>query len=110
MRELNDMKFHMTESTRHIKERRINMATSKQQLMESQKGNDVKDLMKKMDETETDLVNKRVNSELQKRQQAIVTRLLESEKPCASKKKTTSAKPKPPRPFSARHRPHLNNT
>ena len=30
-RELNDMKFHMTESTRYIRERKLNMATSKQQ-------------------------------------------------------------------------------
>lgn len=199
-RELNDMKFHMTESTRYIKERRLNMATSKQQfamtsinnlslmlsqtlsqmqaqmmampmpgkgkgkgkkgktpgpdlgemqkqlndqiskmqkdgkggmggrqmseqvakmaaeqarirqmlqqLMDSQKGtdaekkvgNDVKDLMKKMDETETDLVNKRVNPELQKRQQDIVTRLLESEKALRqqeedNKRKAETAKP-----------------
>lgn len=200
-RELNDMKFHMTESTRYIKERRLNMATSKQQfamtsinnlslmlsqtlsqmqaqmmampgkgkgkgkkgkkgetpspdlgemqkklneqigkmkkdgkggmggrqmseqvakmaaeqaqirqmlqqLMESQKGtdaekkvgNEVKDLMKKMDETETDLVNKRVTPELQKRQQDIVTRLLESEKALRqqeedNKRKSETAKP-----------------
>ena len=58
------------------------------QLMDSQKGTEtgqkmgdaVKDLMKQMDESETDMVNKRINQELQKRQQDIVTRLLESEK------------------------------
>ena len=201
-RELNDMKFHIGESTRYIKERRLNMATSKQQfamtsmnnlslmlsqtlaqmqaqamampgegkggkgkkgkkgknpgtslgelqkqlnekmskmqkdgkgsmggrqmseqvakmaaeqaqirqmlqqLLESQKGseaekqvgNEVKDLMKKMDETETDLVNKRINPELQKRQQDIVTRLLESEKALRqqeedNKRKSETAKP-----------------
>ncbi|TAG55872.1 MAG: ATPase, partial [Runella slithyformis] len=77
-----------------------------QQLMESQKGtdaekkvgNEVKDLMKKMDETETDLVNKRVTPELQKRQQDIVTRLLESEKALRqqeedNKRKSETAKP-----------------
>jgi hypothetical protein len=59
-----------------------------QQLADGQKGTEagkkmgdaVKELSKDMDETETDLVNKRVNQELQKRQQDIVTRLLESEK------------------------------
>jgi len=200
-RELNDMKFHMTESTRYIKERRLNMATSKQQfamtsinnlslmlsqtlsqmqaqmmamsmpgkgkgkgkkgktpgpdlgemqkklndqiskmqkdgkggmggrqmseqvakmaaeqalirqmlqqLMDSQKGtdaekkvgNDVKDLLKKMDETETDLVNKRVNPELQKRQQDIVTRLLESEKALRQQEEDNKRKSETARPI-----------
>ena len=40
----------------------------------------VKDLMEKMDESETDLVNKRVNPNLINRQNEILTRLLESEK------------------------------
>ncbi|QHV95469.1 DUF4175 family protein [Spirosoma endbachense] len=40
----------------------------------------VKDLMEKMDETETDLVNKRVNPNTINRQNEILTRLLESEK------------------------------
>lgn len=45
-------------------------------------GNDgnVNDIMKKMDQTETDLVNKIINTETMKRQQEILTRLLESEK------------------------------
>ena len=43
-------------------------------------GNELKDLMKKMEETETDLVNKRLNQNLIKRQQDVLTRLLESEK------------------------------
>ncbi|TDB57343.1 DUF4175 family protein [Arundinibacter roseus] len=59
-----------------------------QELMDSQKGtemgkkfgDELQELMKKMDESETDLVNKRVNQELIKRNQEIVTRLLESEK------------------------------
>jgi hypothetical protein len=59
-----------------------------QELIDSQKGtemgqkfgNELKELMEKMEETETDLVNKRVNQELMKRNQEIVTRLLESEK------------------------------
>ncbi|MEA5427066.1 DUF4175 family protein [Arcicella lustrica] len=43
-------------------------------------GNEVKELMKKMEESETDLVNKRLNPNLMKRQQELLTRLLESEK------------------------------
>ncbi len=45
-------------------------------------GNDGKvgDMMKQMEQTETDLVNKMLNSETMKRQQEILTRLLESEK------------------------------
>lgn len=43
-------------------------------------GDDIKDMMKKMEETETDLVNKRLNPNLIKRQQELLTRLLESEK------------------------------
>jgi hypothetical protein len=208
-RELNDMRFHMTESARYIKERKINLATSKQQfsmtsmnnlslmlsqtlqqmqqqmmaagapgsgkgkqkgkgkspsnigelqkqlnerikqlqqqgsgqgaggrqmseqlaqmaaqqgrirqmmqqLMDSQKGtdaqkklgNEVNELMKDMDETETDLVNKRLNNNLLKRQQDIVTRLLESEKALRQQEEDTQrksevAKPKDRRPPSA---------
>jgi len=207
-RELNDMKFHMTESTRYIRERKLNMATSKQQfamtsmnnlslmlsqtlqqmqaammamsgqgsgnkkgkgkkpgqsmgdlqqqlnkriqqmqkglgqggmggrqmseqlaqmaaeqarirqmmkeLMDSQKGtevgkklgNEVKDLMEKMDETETDLVNKRMNPNLIKRQEEIVTRLLESEKALRqqeedTQRKSETAKPQPRTPPAA---------
>ena len=43
-------------------------------------GDEIKDMMKKMEETETDLVNKRINPEMMKRQQELLTRLLESEK------------------------------
>ena len=45
-----------------------------------QQDEQVKELMKKMDETETDLVNKRVNQNTINRQDEILTRLLESEK------------------------------
>ena len=70
------------------------------QLMDSQKGTEggnkmgdqVKELMKQMDESETDLVNKRVNQELQKRQQDIVTRLLESEKALRQQEEDTQRK------------------
>jgi hypothetical protein len=59
-----------------------------QELMDSQKGTqagqqfgkELQDIVDKMDETETDLVNKRITPELIKRQQEITTRLLESEK------------------------------
>lgn len=43
-------------------------------------GDEIKDMMKKMEETETELVNKRINPETIKRQQELLTRLLESEK------------------------------
>ena len=43
-------------------------------------GQQVKELMQKMDETETDLVNKRINQNTINRQDEILTRLLESEK------------------------------
>jgi len=39
-----------------------------------------KEMMQQMEQTETDLVNKRINAETIRRQQAIVTRMLESEK------------------------------
>ncbi|ARK10235.1 DUF4175 family protein [Fibrella sp. ES10-3-2-2] len=45
-----------------------------------QQAEEVQDLMKKMDETETDLVNKRINPAVNNRQKDILTRLLESEK------------------------------
>ena len=40
----------------------------------------IKDMMLQMEQTETDLVNKRINIETLRRQQEIVTRMLESEK------------------------------
>jgi hypothetical protein len=40
----------------------------------------LKEMMQQMEQTETDLVNKRINSETIRRQQEIVTRMLESEK------------------------------
>lgn len=45
-----------------------------------QQDQQVKDLMQKMDETETDIVNKRINQNTINRQDEILTRLLESEK------------------------------
>ena len=45
-----------------------------------QQAEEVQELMKKMDETETDLVNKRLNPAVNNRQKDILTRLLESEK------------------------------
>ena len=41
---------------------------------------EISEMMKKMEQTETDLVNKMINNETLKRQQEILTRLLESEK------------------------------
>jgi len=40
----------------------------------------IKEMMQQMEQTETDLVNKRLNIETIRRQQEIVTRMLESEK------------------------------
>lgn len=40
----------------------------------------IKEMLQQMEQTETDLVNKRINTETIKRQQEIVTRMLESEK------------------------------
>jgi hypothetical protein len=54
-----------------------------QQLMNEQGGNvpgDMKNTLKKMEETETDLVNKMVNLETMKRQQQILEKLLDYEK------------------------------
>ena len=42
--------------------------------------NNIKEMLKQMEKTETDLVNKRINTETLLRQQDIVTRMLESEK------------------------------
>ncbi|MES2796616.1 MAG: ATPase [Bacteroidota bacterium] len=59
-----------------------------QELLDGQKGNEigkqlddqVKDLIKKMDQTETDIVNKQITKQTLNRQKEIETRLLESEK------------------------------
>ncbi len=59
-----------------------------QELLDSQKGNEigkklndeVKDLIKKMDQSETDIINKQITQQTLNRQQEIQTRLLESEK------------------------------
>jgi hypothetical protein len=57
-----------------------------QDYMDAQKGKgdgvgkELQDIIDKMEETETDLVNKRISPELIKRNQEITTRLLESEK------------------------------
>jgi len=85
------------------------------EIQDAQKGTEIgkklngelKELMEKMDETETDLVNKRVNQNVQKRQDEILTRLLESEKAIKEQeedlqRKAETAKPvfrKPPAQF-----------
>ncbi len=59
-----------------------------QEMMDGQKGNEidkkignqVKDLIKKMDQSETDIINKQITQQTLNRQQEIQTRLLESEK------------------------------
>jgi hypothetical protein len=59
-----------------------------QEMLDGQKGNEigkqldeqVKDLIKKMDQTETDIVNKQITQQTLNRQKDIQTRLLESEK------------------------------
>ncbi|SKC19260.1 hypothetical protein SAMN05660293_05435 [Dyadobacter psychrophilus] len=85
-----------------------------QDLMESQKGTEVgkqmgkelQEIAEKMDETETDLVNKRITPELIKRNQEITTRLLESEKAMKEQdedeqRKAQSAKQLPRQPPAA---------
>ena len=52
-----------------------------QKLMEQGKGSkELQQLIDMMDETETDLVNKKLTNEMMQRQQEILTRLLEAEK------------------------------
>ncbi|KAA0994016.1 DUF4175 family protein [Dyadobacter aurulentus] len=83
-------------------------------LMESQKdteigkqmGKELQEISDKMDETETDLVNKRITPELIKRNQEITTRLLESEKAMKEQdedeqRKAQSAKQLPRQPPAA---------
>ncbi|WP_215236748.1 DUF4175 family protein [Dyadobacter linearis] len=85
-----------------------------QDLMESQKGTEVgkqmgkelQEISDKMDETETDLVNKRITPELIKRNQEITIRLLESEKAMKEQdedeqRKAQSAKELPRQPPAA---------
>ena len=85
-----------------------------QDLMDSQKGTEagkqfgkeLQDITEKMDETETDLVNKRITPELIKRNQEITTRLLESEKAMKEQdedeqRKAQSAKQTPRQPPAA---------
>ena len=60
----------------------------------------VKEMMQKMEQTETDLVNKMISQETIRRQQEILTRLLESEKAeqqreMEEKRESTEARPKP---------------
>lgn len=84
-----------------------------QDLIESQKGTaagkqfgeELKEIAKKMDENETDLVNKRITPELIKRNQELTMRLLESEKAMKEqdqdeqrKSETARQKPKDPPP------------
>jgi len=85
-----------------------------QDLMDSQKGTEagkqfgkeLQEISEKMDETETDLVNKRITPELIKRNQEITTRLLESEKAMKEQdedeqRKAQSAKQLPRQPPAA---------
>ncbi len=65
-------------------------------------GNEANDLMKKMDQTEEDLVNKRLTPNTINRNKDILTRLLESEKAIQQqeeeeKRKSETAKPLPPK-------------
>ncbi len=67
---------------------------------------ELREIAQKMDETETDLVNKRISPELIKRNQEITTRLLESEKAMREQdedeqRKAHAAKQLPKRPPAA---------
>ena len=78
----------MSEDAARLAQEQAKLRKMIQQLQEDLKGteagkkfgSELKDLEKKMDENETDLVNKRVNTELLKRSKDIQTRLLEAEK------------------------------
>jgi len=69
-------------------------------------GKELQEISEKMDETETDLVNKRITPELIKRNQEITTRLLESEKAMKEQdedeqRKAHTAKQQPRQPPAA---------
>ncbi|MGR3811282.1 DUF4175 family protein [Jiulongibacter sp. NS-SX5] len=57
-------------------------------------GNDLQEMQKQMDDTENDLINKRINPELFKRQQKLETRLLEVEKAVKEQELDTKRKSK----------------
>ncbi|MFC5412314.1 DUF4175 family protein [Larkinella bovis] len=102
----------MSEELSRLAAEQAMMRKMLKELQDAQKGTELgkklngelNDIMNKMDETETDLVNKRVNQNTLKRQQDVLVRLLESEKAIKEQeedmqRKAESAKPvmrKPP--------------
>ncbi|WP_266369394.1 DUF4175 family protein [Tellurirhabdus rosea] len=71
-------------------------------------GNELQELMNKMDETETDLVNKRVNQNTMKRQEEMLTRLLESEKAIKEQEEDMQRKAEQAKPVPRLIPPQLN--
>lgn len=78
----------MSEQAARLAQEQAQLRKMIQQLQEDLKGteagkklgNELKELEKKMDDNETDLVNKRINPELMRRSKEIQTRLLEADK------------------------------
>jgi len=87
------------------------------QLLDSQKGteagkklsNEVNDLMKKMEETEEDLVNKRLSQNTVKRQKEVQVRLLESEKALKEQEEDEKRKAETARQVPRRVPPQFEN-
>ncbi len=71
-------------------------------------GNELKELEKKMDENETDLVNKRINPDLIKRSKDIQTRLLEAEKAIQQQEEDPTRQSKSAQQFNRQSPPSID--
>lgn len=71
-------------------------------------GNELKELEKKMDENETDLVNKRINPDLIKRSRDIQTRLLEAEKAVQQQEEDPTRQSKAAQQFNRQSPPSMD--
>jgi len=71
-------------------------------------GNELKELEKKMDENETDLVNKRINPDLIKRSRDLQTRLLEAEKAVEQQEEDPTRQSKTSQQFNRQSPPSMD--
>jgi len=71
-------------------------------------GNELKELEKKMDENETDLVNKRINPDLIKRSRDLQTRLLEAEKAVEQQEEDPTRQSKASQQFNRQSPPSMD--
>lgn len=71
-------------------------------------GNELKELEKKMDENETDLVNKRINPDLIKRSRDLQTRLLEAEKAMEQQEEDPTRQSKASQQFNRQSPPSMD--